>query len=62
MTAELWDPETLAKFLGISSDELSKMRSEGTGPKFIKFRRKIRYNPRTVAEWLESCTMTTTKA
>lgn len=61
MTPELWTPTDLAKFLDVSTDELSKMRCDGTGPPFSKFRRNIRYNPRAVAQWLENLTRTSTK-
>ncbi|WP_104087275.1 helix-turn-helix domain-containing protein [Arthrobacter sp. GMC3] len=57
----LWTPEELALFLNVSTQELSVMRCDGTGPAFSKFRRNIRYNPRQVSEWLESNTRTTTK-
>lgn len=57
----LWTPDELAEFLGISTNELSKMRCDGTGPEFTKFRRNIRYNPRKVSEWLDANTRTSTK-
>lgn len=58
---ELWTPEDLARFLKVTTQELSEMRCDGTGPEFSKFRRKIRYNPRHVSQWLEANTSTTTK-
>ena len=61
MTAELWTPTDLATFLKVSTDELSKMRCDGTVPEFTKFRRKVRYNPRKVSEWLEANTRKSTK-
>jgi len=38
-------PET-AKYLGISTSTLSKLRVFGGGPPFLKFGRRVVYDPR----------------
>jgi predicted DNA-binding transcriptional regulator AlpA len=47
-------PAQLAEWLQISTDALSKLRIAGTGPKFIKIGREIRYAWADVHQWCDS--------
>ena len=46
-------PEEVADFLRITTEKLSKMRSEGTGPRFLRVGRDIRYAWPDVHRWLD---------
>ncbi len=50
----LMSPAELAAFLGgdINVITLSQWRYRGTGPKFVKTGRYVRYRPEDVREWL----------
>jgi predicted DNA-binding transcriptional regulator AlpA len=43
-----------AKVLGLSVSILNKHRVYGTGPRFLKLGRSVRYSPEDLAEWIES--------
>jgi len=43
-------PET-AKYLGISTSTLSKLRVFGGGPPFLKFGRRVVYDPSDLDDW-----------
>lgn len=43
-----------AEGLTLSPRSLEKMRTTGRGPKYIKVGRRVLYDPRDVAAWLES--------
>ena len=43
-----------AEFLGISPSYLAKARMKGTGPRFIKFGRSVRYRPADLDEFLRA--------
>lgn len=45
--------KALSQYLGISEDTLSKYRTKGTGPKYLKLGRVIRYKLSDVHEWIE---------
>ena len=44
----------VAKVLGVSSSWLAKSRLNGTGPRFIKIGRAVRYSLSTVREYIRS--------
>lgn len=46
--------EEVAAFLGHPKHTLEQWRSQGKGPKFIKFPRHVRYRWSDVNAWLES--------
>lgn len=58
----LMTPTELAGFLQMDTERLSQMRSQGTGPRFLKLGRDIRYRWNDVREWLEENARTSTKA
>ena len=45
----------LAETLQVSESKVIKMREDGTGPAFVVIGRAIRYPPRSIQEWLDSC-------
>ena len=45
----------LAESLQVSESKVIKMREDGTGPAFVVIGRAIRYPPRSIQEWLDSC-------
>jgi predicted DNA-binding transcriptional regulator AlpA len=53
----LLDPEAAAAFLGCSAWSLAEWRCQGTGPRFCKVGRLVRYTPAALAEWVESRTV-----
>lgn len=53
----------LAELLQITTDSVKRMRTDGTGPKFINLGRSrlVRYQPRDVQDWLDAGKRTSTK-
>lgn len=49
-------PEELAEYLGQSVQKIALMRINGTGPKFIRTGRVIRYRMSDVEAWLDQNT------
>lgn len=45
----------LAESLQVTERTIINMRANGTGPAFVLIGRAIRYPPRSVQEWLDSC-------
>lgn len=45
----------LAETLQVSESKVIKMREDGTGPAFVVIGRAIRYPPRSIQEWLDTC-------
>ena len=43
-----------AKYLGLSTSTLNKLRCSGGGPPFLKLGRAVRYYPDDLKEWLDS--------
>lgn len=50
---KLWTPQECAAYLDVSTERLSKMRVDGTGPKFGKVGKEVRYIPGVVAAWFK---------
>jgi predicted DNA-binding transcriptional regulator AlpA len=50
----LLDPPHVAKLLGVSKSWLAKSRLNGTGPRFIKVGRAVRYTLSAVREFILS--------
>ena len=50
----LLHPAAVAKILGVSQSWLSKSRLNGTGPRFIKIGRAVRYAMSAVREYILS--------
>ena len=48
---ECFTPEQLAKRWGVSVGSLANKRSNGSGPKYIKFFQKIYYNKKDIYEY-----------
>lgn len=53
MTNLLTAKET-AERLGMSVDALTVLRHRGGGPAYIKFGRRIRYQPEDVEQWIKA--------
>jgi len=53
LTGGAWTESEAAHFLGISSSGLRKWRNKGTGPRYVRLGRLIRYIPADVQAWLE---------
>ena len=45
------DTEGLAELLDVSTDNVKRMRANGTGPRFITVNGRIRYAPWDVRAW-----------
>lgn len=45
----------LAESLQVTERTLINMRANGTGPAFVLIGRAIRYPPRSIQEWLDTC-------
>ena len=50
----LLHPAEVAKLLGVSASWLAKSRLTGTGPRFIKIGRAVRYTRSAVREFIQS--------
>lgn len=50
----LWTLEETAAFLAIPVATLYKLNHKRTGPRFFRVGRGCRYDPRDVADWLQS--------
>lgn len=62
MTIEhLLTAKSLAERIGVTEGCLAKWRLDGaSGPKFIRVGRRIAYDPKDVAEWLDACRVAST--
>lgn len=49
--AKLATPEVLAAYLGISKEQLANDRTKGTGPKFLKWGKNVRYRWADIDTW-----------
>lgn len=49
-------PQQLADYLGTTVRKLARMRSNGSGPMFVKYGRDIRYRWHDVQAWLDQQT------
>ncbi len=56
----LLDQSEAARLLRLSPRTLERHRLAGTGPKFIKLGRLVKYTERDLAEWVERGTRTST--
>jgi predicted DNA-binding transcriptional regulator AlpA len=56
----LLHPPHVAKLLGVSESWLAKSRLNGTGPRFIKIGRAVRYAMSAVREFIKSRQRTST--
>lgn len=57
-----WNAQEFAEFVGITTDQASKLRISGDGPPFVKFGRAVRYLNLDVLRWHQEQRMTSTKA
>jgi predicted DNA-binding transcriptional regulator AlpA len=53
-------PEEAAKILKLSGSWLAKARMDGTGPKFVKFGRAVRYKKSSLLKFIQEQTRTNT--
>ena len=51
---ELLNAKHTAKHMCITEGTLAKWRLTGEGPKFVRVGRRIAYDPKDVAEWLDA--------
>jgi predicted DNA-binding transcriptional regulator AlpA len=56
----LMPQSAVALRLGVSERTLERKRCDGTGPRFIRVGRAVRYTERDLVEWLESQTVRST--
>jgi len=61
-TAHLMTAGQLAAFLQLDTERLYDMRRDGTGPRFVKIGRDVRYAWPEVRAWLDARTHDTIKA
>ncbi|MEA5155754.1 helix-turn-helix domain-containing protein [Raineyella sp.] len=45
-------PDTLAERLGVKRRTVDEWRIEGSGPRYLRLGRTVRYRPEAVDEWL----------
>jgi|HubBroStandDraft_6_1064221.scaffolds.fasta_scaffold1274986_2 predicted DNA-binding transcriptional regulator AlpA len=57
---DLRSPDFVARRLGISIRTLERKRADGTGPRFVKAGRLVRYTDPDVDEWIAAQTVTST--
>lgn len=50
---DLLTEDQAASLLTLSRRTLQNYRDEGTGPKFVRFGRRIAYEPAAIREWLD---------
>ena len=60
MQSALIPQGAVALQLGISERTLERKRCDGTGPRFVKVGRAVRYRESDVAEWLAAQTVRST--
>jgi predicted DNA-binding transcriptional regulator AlpA len=58
-TTGLIAPPQLAEYIGVTVQRLAEWRHHGTGPRFIRAGRLIRYRPEDVNAWIEAQTVET---
>jgi hypothetical protein len=56
----LLDTAAAAQRLGVSDSLLAKARMNGTGPRYRKFGRVVRYAPADLDHWAMACSRTST--
>ncbi len=61
-SAPLMSPEELADELGVDKQKLAVMRMNGSGPKFFRAGRFIRYRRADVDAWIEAGLRTSTRS
>jgi hypothetical protein len=52
----LWTPGDLTEFLSIPEKTLREWRSKGSGPRWRKVGKHIRYEPGVIRAWLDTLT------
>lgn len=52
--ARLLSPEDLADYLGVPIKSVYGWNYKGTGPKFRKVGRHVRYRPEDIEKWLDA--------
>jgi predicted DNA-binding transcriptional regulator AlpA len=57
---EVISQDEAARRLGLSVRSLERHRVAGTGPKFIKLGRLVRYRPKDISSWIEAGLRTST--
>lgn len=56
----LWDQKQVAEYLGKSIAWCERSRWDGSGPKFVKVGRSVRYRAEDVFAWLDANARTST--
>jgi predicted DNA-binding transcriptional regulator AlpA len=56
----LLDTNAVAAMLGLRPNTLVQWRMGGSGPRFVKLGRRVRYRPADVSDWLEKQTRRST--
>ena len=49
----LWDTDDVATFLKLTPKTVKEWRHKGTGPKYSRLGKHVRYQPSDVIAWLE---------
>lgn len=52
--APLWSTDDLAAFLKLPAKTIRDWRHKGTGPKYARLGKHVRYNPADVLEWIKN--------
>jgi len=52
---QMWDEREVARRLGVSVQTLRNHRYQDVGIPYIKFGRRVLYNPDDVSNYLDSC-------
>ncbi|WP_394163361.1 helix-turn-helix transcriptional regulator [Galactobacter valiniphilus] len=56
MNEKLYTPAELAEWRGTTVAALAQERYKGTGPKFLKLGKTVRYSESHIKEWLDANT------
>ena len=60
MTVTFWTSEVTATVLHTSERTLERRRQDGTGPKFLRWGRRILYRPEDVEQWAQENAVSST--
>lgn len=58
--SKMLDEQALAEWLGESTSNIQKWRVKGSGPKFVKLPKAIRYEVKAVRDWIQGKTVSST--
>lgn len=50
----LWNEHQFAEYLGKTVRTVQSLRYHGTGPRFVKFGKSVRYEPKDIFQWIDA--------